>query len=51
MINKKHRTFLYTVSYIFSKYVHCDMQFLDVKINTLLCFLSGFGIADPVFSY
>ena len=40
---------LTTVGYIFSKYVHCDMRFLFVKISTLLCFLNGFGIA--VFSY
>ena len=40
-----------TVGYIFSKYVHCDMRFLVAKINVLLCFLDGFGIAVPVFSY
>ena len=38
-----------TVGYIFSKYVHCDMQFLVEKISALLCFLGGFGIAVPVF--
>ena len=32
------------------KYVHCDMRFL-VKNSALLCFLDGFGIAIPVFSY
>ena len=36
---------------IFSKYVHFDMQFLDVKIGALLCLLNGFGIGVPVFSY
>ena len=40
-----------TVVYIFSKYVHCDMRFLDVKIGALFCFLNGFGIAVPVFIY
>ena len=39
------------VGYIFSKYVHFDMGFLVEKINALLCFLDGFGIAVPVFSY
>ena len=36
---------------IFSKYVHCDMRFIVEKISALLCFLDGFGIAVPVFSY
>ena len=40
-----------TVDYIFSKYVHCDMRFLVENICALLCFLNGFGIAVPVFSY
>ena len=40
-----------TVGYIFSKYVHCDMRFLVEKISALLCFLDGFGVAVPVFSY
>ena len=31
--------------------VHCDMRFLVVKIGALLCFLSGSGIAVPVFIY
>ena len=33
-----------TSGYIFSKYVHCDMQFLDIKINALPCFINGLGI-------
>ena len=37
-----------TVVYIFSKYVHCDMRFLDVKIGAFFYFLNGFGIAVPV---
>ena len=41
---------LLPVIYIF-KYVHCDMQFLVVKMSALLCFLNGFGIAVPLFSY
>ena len=40
-----------TVSYIFSKYVHCDMLFLFIKISALLCFLNGLGITVPVFRY
>ena len=43
------RYFLTTVGYIFSKYVNCDMRFLDVKLGALLCFLNGFGVAVPVF--
>ena len=39
------------LSVIFSKYVHCDMRFLDVTIGVLLCFLNGFGIAVLVFIY
>ena len=35
----------------FLKYVHCDKQFLVIKISALLCFLNGFGIAIAVFSY
>ena len=35
----------------FSKYVHCDMRFLVEKNSALFCFLDGFGIAVPVFSY
>ena len=42
---------LLSVIYIFSKYAHCDMQFLVEKISTLLCFLDGLGIAVPLFSY
>ena len=52
--NTNARHFKTTVSYIFSKYVHCDMRFLVVKISTLFCFLNGFGIniiAVLVFSY
>ena len=48
-INTGH--FYTTVGYIFSKYVHCDMRFLVVKISALLCFLNCFGIAVPVYSY
>ena len=43
--------FRITVSYIFSKYVHCDMRFLVVKISALPCFQNGFGISVLVFSY
>ena len=51
-LRKYQRTaFLTTVSHIFSKYVHCDMQFLAEKNRALLCFLDGFGIAVQVFSY
>ena len=49
--NTNARHFSTTVSYIFSKYVHCDMRFLVEKISTLLYFLDGFGIAVPVFRY
>ena len=31
--------------------MHCDMRFLVEKISALLCFLDGFGIDVPVFSY
>ena len=51
MLDKKHGILKTTVGYIFSKYVHCDMLFLVQKINALLCFLDGFGIAVPVFRY
>ena len=47
--NKRH--FKLLLGNIFSKYVHCDMRFLDVKIGALLCFLNGCGIAVPVFIY
>ena len=30
---------------MFLNYVHCDMRFLSVKINTLPCFLNSLGIA------
>ena len=43
------RNFQTTVVNIFSKFVHCDIKFLDVKIGELVCFLNGFGIAAPVF--
>ena len=33
------------------KNVHCDMRFLVEKNSALLCFLDGFDIAVPVFSY
>ena len=49
--NTNAQHFLTTVGYIFSKYVHCDMRFLVEKNSTLLCFLDGFGISVPVFSY
>ena len=49
--NTNIRHFQTTVGYIFSKCLHCDMQFLDVKIDALLCFLNGCGIAVPVFIY
>ena len=49
--NTNAQHFQTTVGYIFSKYVNCDMRFLVLKIKTLLCFLDGFGIAVPVFSY
>ena len=49
--NTNIRHFFPTVFNIFSKYVHCDMKFLDVKIGKLVCFLNGFGIAVPVFMY
>ena len=47
MLDKNTKT---AVGYIFLKFVHCDMRFLDVKIGTLLCFINGCGIAVPVFS-
>ena len=37
--------------YIFSKYVNCDMRFFDIKLEALLCFLNGWGIAVLVFIY
>ena len=43
-----------TVGYIMYFQNTCivrDMQILDVKIGALICFLNGFGIAVPVFSY
>ena len=49
--NTNARHFLTTVRKIFSKYVHCDMRFLVEKTSALLCFLDGFGIAVPIFSY
>ena len=49
--NTNARHFQTTVDYIFSKYVYCDMRVLVEIISTLLCFLDGFGIANPVFSY
>ena len=49
--NTNARHFATTVGYTFSKYVHYGMQFLVEKINALLCFLHGFGIAVSVFSY
>ena len=45
--NTNIRNFQTTVVNIFSKYVHCDIKFLDVKIGDL----NGFGIAVPVFIY
>ena len=35
----------------FQNNVHCDMRALVKIISALLCFLDGFGIAVPVFSY
>ena len=49
--NTNIRHFKTTVVNIFSKYVHCDMKFLDVKIGEMVCFLNGFGIAVPVSIY
>ena len=49
--NTNAQHFKTTVGYIFSKYVHCDKQFLVEKISALLCFLDGLGIAVPVSSY
>ena len=49
--NTNTRHFQTLVGYIFSKYVHCDMRVLVEIISSLLCFLDGFGIAVPVFSY
>ena len=49
--NSNIQHFETTVIYIFSKYVHCDMIFLDVKIGALFCFLNGSGIVVPVFIY
>ena len=37
-----------TAGYIFSKYMHCGMQFLFVKIRALPCILNGEGIAISV---
>ena len=53
MLDKNTNTphFKTTVLYIFSKYVHCDMQLLVEKNSALFCFLKGFHIAVPVFSY
>ena len=49
--NNNAQHFKTTFGYIFSKFVHCDMPFVVEKIRALLCFLDGFGIAVPVFSY
>ena len=49
--NTNIRNFQTTVVNIFSKYVHCDLKFLDVKIGELVCFLNSFGIAVLVFIY
>ena len=52
MLDKKQRTaFLNYCRLYFSKYVHCDMRFLVEKNSALLCFLGGFGIVVPLFSY
>ena len=42
--------FKYCRLYIF-KICALYMQFLDVKIGALLCFLNGFGIAGGVLNY
>ena len=47
--NKRH--FQMTIRYIFSKYMHCDIGFSDVKIGALLCFVNVFGIAVSIFIY
>ena len=51
MLDKNINIWLFqtNVVYILSKYVHCDMRFLDLKIGALFCFLNGFGIAVVVF--
>ena len=49
--NTNIQHFKTTVVNIFSKYVQCDMKFLDVKKGELVCFLNGFGVAVPVFIY
>ena len=36
-----------TAGYVFSKYWHCDMHFLVVKINAFPCVLNGACIAVP----
>ena len=47
-----HGTFkLRSIIYFQNNYVNCDMLFLVEKISALFCFLDGFGIAVPVFSY
>ena len=40
-----------TVSYIFSKYMHGDMQYLVVKINTFPCILNVACISVPESRY
>ena len=51
-LTKYQRTaFFKQLSYIFSEYVHCDMQYLAEIISALPCFLDGFCIAVPVLSY
>ena len=53
MLFKKYQrnAFLNYCRLYISKYVHCDMRFLVVKISALLCIPNGFGIAVPVVSY
>ena len=46
-----HGIFKQWVGYIFSKYVHCDMQYLVEIISALPCFPDGFGINVPISSY
>ena len=48
--NTNAQHFKTTAIFIFSKYVHCDMQVLVEIISAMLCFLDGFGIAVQVFS-
>ena len=49
--NTKRTAFLnYNLLYIF-KICAFDIRFLVEDLSAMLCFLDGFGIAVPVFSY